>query len=78
MNNSFIIFSEKDWEKSTADRRSWLIYNTLHSLDSRMKIVEQQIKKNLLFEKVNSFLGGVIGGALVTGAYLGFKLIKIM
>ena len=76
MTDNFIIFSEKDWEKSTADRRSWLVYNTLHSLDNRIKIVEQQINKNLLFEKINAFLGGIIGGALVTGVYLGVKLIK--
>jgi len=75
MSDSFIIVDEDDWQKATMDRRSWMIWNTLKSLDNRIKNIEFQLKRNLFVEKVSSFAGGILGGALAVFAYIGLKMV---
>ena len=33
MANGFLVIDEKDWKELTPERRDWLIFNTLKSLD---------------------------------------------
>ncbi|MBN2397104.1 MAG: hypothetical protein JXI32_01885 [Deltaproteobacteria bacterium] len=67
MNNGFMVVTEKDWEKATPEQRDWYIFNTLQSLNERLKKLEKQT----LLYKVYAFAGGVVGGAI---AALGIKL----
>jgi len=62
--NGFLIVDEKDWKGLDPDRRDWLIFNTLKSMDGRLKKLER-------WNKASSFVGGIIGGAL---AALGIKM----
>ena len=62
MANGFMVINEKDWEKATPDQRSWWTFNTLQSVDGRLKRLEGR----RWFDKVSSFAGGIIGGALAT------------
>lgn len=71
--NSFIVVTEKDWEKATTDRRSWMIFNTLRALENRIKNLERPSSTK---NNVTSFFGGVVGGALAVWTYLGIKAIK--
>lgn len=69
----FIVVTEKDWEMATPDRRSWMIFNTLQALESRLKVLECPSSAK---DRAASFFGGVVGGALSVWAYLGIKAIK--
>lgn len=66
MANGFLIVDEKDWKELTPERRDWLIFNTLKSMDCRL----QKLEKRPLTDKCWSFAGGVIGGFL---AAIGFN-----
>lgn len=66
MANGFMIINEKDWEKASDEQKSWMTYNTIQSVETRLK----KLERKPLVDKVCSFVGGVIGGAL---AYIGIK-----
>lgn len=66
MSNGFLVLNENDWKNATPEQRDWMIYNTLQSLDSRMKTIE----KRPIVDRCFSFMGGVIGGF---AAALGIK-----
>lgn len=70
MANGHMVVTEKDWEKATADRRSWMIFNTLQELEQRIKYLEG----TPLPQKLYSFVGGILGGALAVLTYLGITL----
>ncbi|MFA5380014.1 MAG: hypothetical protein WC455_29910 [Dehalococcoidia bacterium] len=65
MKNGFLVVNEKDWQGLEPERRDWLIFNTLQSMDARLKVLER-------WNKALSLTGGLIGGAL---AGLGVKLL---
>jgi hypothetical protein len=60
MGNGFMVITEKDWENATTDQRMWWTFNTLQSVDSRLKRIEGR----RWYDKVASFAGGIFGGAL--------------
>ena len=62
--NGFLVVDEKDWKGLDADRRDWLIFNTLKSMDGRLKKLER-------WNRISSFAGGIVGGA---AAALGIKV----
>lgn len=66
MGNGFLVVDEKDWKELAPERRDWLIFNTLKSMDGRLK----KIEKRPIMDKCFSFLGGVMGGFF---AALGIK-----
>ena len=66
MANGFLVLNEHDWGNATPEQRDWMIYNTLQSLDTRMKVIE----KRPITDKCFAFLGGMIGGF---AAALGLK-----
>ena len=66
MANGTIIFDDKDWQNVSPEQRDRLIYNTLVSMDRRLKVIEGK-------KWVNSgcaVIGGVIGGILFNIAKL--------
>ena len=65
--NGFITITEKDWECMDEKQKLWAIYNTLQTMDSRMKALE----KRPIADKCFAFLGGIVGGFL---AALGIKI----
>jgi len=67
MSNAHMIVTEKGWQGLSEDERSWLMFNTMQSIERRVTKLEQRkwIDKGL------TFAGGVFGGAL---AYLGINL----
>jgi len=67
MSNSYMIITEKDWEEATEKQRGWMLFNTIQSMDARLK----KLEKRPIMDKVFSFSGGIIGGAL---AYFGIKI----
>ena len=68
MANGFLIVNREDWEYATPEQRAWMIFNTLQSLDKRLKIIE----KKPWIDKICAFMGGIIGGiATVLGIKLG-------
>ena len=70
MANGTIIFDEKDWQNVSPEQRDRLIYNTLVSMDRRLKSIEGK-------RWVNSgcaVFGGVVGGLLWSlGKAIGIK-----
>ena len=64
MANGTIIFDEKDWQNISPEQRDRLIYNTLVSMDKRLKTIEG--KK--WFNSGCAFIGGIIGGLAFTVA----------
>jgi len=66
MTNGFITVNEKDWEKNTPEQRDWLIFNTLQSMNDRLKTLE----KRPIADKCFALAGGIIGGF---AAALGLK-----
>jgi len=67
MANGFIIIDDKDWEKASQEQRDWMTYNTIRSIDARLT----KLERKPLIDKVCSFVGGIIGGAL---AFIGIKV----
>jgi len=53
--------TEKDWEKTPPERRDWIVYNTLRSMDERLKKLEQRRFLNFAW----MFVGSAAGGALM-------------
>ena len=66
MPNSYMVLTEKDWEKATPEQQSWMIFNTMQNMRSRLK----KLERRPLFDKAFSLIGGTIGGAL---AAIGLK-----
>ena len=66
MSNGFIVVDDKDWEKASQEQRDWMAYNTMRSIDARLT----KLERKPLIDKVCSFVGGIIGGAL---AFIGIK-----
>ncbi|NLT24645.1 MAG: hypothetical protein GXX82_16505 [Syntrophorhabdus sp.] len=60
-NDGFLTFTEKDWEKTPPERRDWIVYNTLRSMDERLKKLEQRRFLNFAW----MFVGSAAGGALM-------------
>lgn len=60
-NDGFITFTEKDWEKTPPERRDWIVYNTLQSMDQRLKRLERQPLLNFTY----MFAGSAVGGAIM-------------
>ncbi len=66
MANGFLVLDEKDWENASPKQQSWMMFNTLKSMDARLSKLETRP----LMDKFYSFLGGVLGGF---AAVLGIK-----
>ena len=69
MANGFIVVNDKNWENATPEQRDWMMFNTLQSVDARLKSLEER----KLFDRTCSFLGGIIGGV---AAMFGMRMIK--
>ena len=67
MSNGYMIIKEKDWEKASEEQRSWMVFNTIQSINVRL----EKLEKRPIINKALSLVGGVIGGAL---AYIGIKV----
>ena len=67
MSNAHMIIDEKDWEGLPEKKRSWIMYNTMRSVEQRVTKLEGRkwIDKGL------TATFGLIGGFL---AYLGINL----
>ena len=66
MENGFLVISEKGFGIMTDEEKQWAIFNTLKSIDARLKTLE----KRPFVDKCWSFAGGIVGGA---AAALGIK-----
>ncbi len=67
MIDSYMVITEKDWEKADENQRGWMMFNTIQNMNERLKVLE----KRSLAHKTVTFIGGIIGGAL---AYIGIKI----
>jgi len=67
MSNGFIVVDDKDWESASQEQRDWMTYNTILSIDARLT----KLERKPWVDKVCSFVGGIIGGAL---AFIGIKV----
>jgi len=63
-----MIVNEKDWEIASEEQRSWMMFNTIQSINTRL----EKLEKRPIIDKALSLMGGIIGGAL---AYIGIKII---
>ena len=66
MSNHMVV-NEKDWENASEEQRSWMVFNTIQSINIRL----EKLEKRPIIDKALSLVGGVIGGAL---AYIGIKV----
>jgi len=67
MSNAHMIIDEKDWEGLPENKRSWIMYNTMQSVEHRVTKLEGRkwIDKSL------TAIFGLIGGFV---AYFGINL----
>ena len=65
MTNAKMIVSPERWKGMDEDERTWLIYETLMSVEQRVTKLEHNY-----MHKTLSFVGGIIGGAAI---FLGFR-----
>ena len=66
MSNHMIV-NEKDWDIASEEQRSWMVFNTIQSINTRL----EKLEKRPIIDKALSLIGGIIGGAL---AYLGIRM----
>jgi len=62
-----MVITEKDWEHANSDQRDWMVFNTMQSVNNRLKTLEVRD----LYYKLCAFGGGMVGGGTVM---LGFRL----
>ena len=67
MPNGYMVITEKDWEKTTPENRSWMLFNTVQNMNNRLK----KLERRPIIDKALAFGGGIFGGAM---AYLGIKI----
>ena len=67
MPNSYMVITEKDWDEMPSKQQRWLLFNTMQSINKRLKKVERRP----IIDKVLAFGGGAIGGALTA---MGFNV----
>lgn len=67
MTDSYMVITEKDWEKADEKQRSWMLFNTIQNMNHRLK----KLERRPVIDKIYAFSGGVVGGAL---AYFGIKI----
>lgn len=67
MSDSYMVITEKDWEKADEKARSWMLFNTVQNMNCRLK----KLERRPLIDKMYAFGGGILGGAM---AYLGIKV----
>ena len=65
--SNYMIVNEKDWEIASEEQKSWMVFNTIQSINARL----EKLEKRPIIDKALSLVGGVIGGAL---AYIGIKV----
>jgi len=63
-----MIINEKDWEKASPDQQSWMVFNTIQSINASL----EKLEKRSFLHKICAFGGGIVGGAL---AYVGIKAV---
>ena len=64
MANAHMIIDEKDWEGLPEKKRSWIMYNTMRSVEQRVS----KLERRKWLDKGLTFAGGILGGFL---AYIG-------
>jgi hypothetical protein len=52
--NGFII-TKDTWERTPQEQRDWIMFETIQSMNDRMKVLER-------WNKAMSFAGGITGG----------------
>lgn len=57
-NNGFIVVEKDNWKNASPEERDAMVFNTLKSIDSRLKALEGKKWMN----SGCSFLGGIVGG----------------
>lgn len=62
MPDSYMIITEKDWDKMPPKQQGWLLFNTMQNINKRLKKVERRP----LTDKVLTLGGGIIGGILAS------------
>jgi len=67
MPDGYMIITEKDWEQSNENQRSWMLFNTMQKMNCRVK----KLERRPIVDKLWAFAGGIVGGA---AAYLGLKI----
>lgn len=63
--NGFII-TKDTWERTPQEQRDWIMFETIQSMNDRLKVLER-------WNKAMSFAGGVTGGiaaVIVTKFYM--------
>lgn len=62
-----MILTKESWGHLSSENQSWIIYNTVNDLDSRVQRIEHRCThcyNGRLFSKTISFLGGCLGGII--------------
>lgn len=65
MTGTGFIVTKDTWEKTPQEQRDWIVFETLQSIDCRMRALER-------WNKWLSFAGGIVGGVT---AVLGMQLL---
>jgi len=55
-----IIVDRETWKNIDDEERFRMVYNTLRSIDDRLK----KLERRPVFDRVASFVGGIVGGIL--------------
>ena len=42
MPNSYMVITEKDWEKANEEQRVWMMFNTIQNMNYRVKKLEKR------------------------------------
>jgi len=66
--NGFLVLTKEDWVSMTPEQKEWATFNTLQSMNERLKVLERKSMFNRICVSVGSVVGGIIGGiAAVVG-----------
>lgn len=68
MENGFLIVTRDDWRTMTPEQKDWAMFNTMQSVNERLKALEGKSLFNRICVSIGAVVGGMAGGI---GAVLG-------
>lgn len=60
--NGFLVLTKEDWIAMNPEQKEWATFNTLQSMNERLKALEKRSFANRIVVSIGAIVGGAAGG----------------